>query len=136
MSLFGALGASASGIDAAQTWINAIAGNVANSNDVAAVGKPVYQEQEPILTPTGPTGPGQIGDGVAVTGVALGPATGSIESDPGSTLANGQGLVAVPTVDVAQQMTNLIQAQDTYQANTAAMQRAITAYQSALTLGS
>ncbi|HZU81239.1 MAG TPA: flagellar basal body rod C-terminal domain-containing protein [Acidimicrobiales bacterium] len=136
MSLFGPLGASASGIDAAQTWIDAIAGNVANSNDVASVGQSVYQEQEPILTPTGATGPGQIGDGVAVSGVALGSAAGTVESDPGSVLANSQGLVRVPNVDLAQQMTNLIQAQDTYQANTAALQRAITAYQSALTLGS
>ena len=117
MSLFGPLGASASGIDAAQTWIDAIAGNVANSNDVASVGQSVYQEQEPILTPTGATGPGQIGDGVAVSGVALGSAAGTVESDPGSVLANSQGLVRVPNVDLAQQFTNMIMAERGFQAN-------------------
>jgi flagellar basal-body rod protein FlgC len=134
--MFGAIGASASGIDASQAWIDAAAGNIANANDVTSTSQSAYQEQQPIFTPAGPTGAGQIGEGVQITGVALGSATGNVESDPQSPLADKQGLVRVPSVDLSTQMTDLVAAQNTYEANTTAMRRAITAYQSALTLGS
>jgi flagellar basal-body rod protein FlgC len=134
MSLFGAFNISASGIDAAQTWINTTAGNIANANDVAPVSGKAYQAQTPVYTPTTSLPDGS-GDGVAVAGIDLGDSTGIVESDPTSPLANSQGLVRVPDVSMGQQLVNLVQAQNDYQANTAALERAKTAYQAALTLG-
>jgi len=135
VSLFGALDISASGVNAAQMWINTSAGNIANANDVSSTSSAAYQAQTPVFVP-GVSLPDGTGSGVAVAGIALGSSTGIIESNPQSPLADGQGLVRVPDVSMSDQLVNLVQAQNDFQANTAAMERAKTAYQAALTLGS
>jgi flagellar basal-body rod protein FlgC len=135
VSLFGAFDISASGVNAAQMWINTSAGNIANANDVTSTSSAAYQEQTPVFSP-GVSLPDGTGSGVTVDGVALGSAAGIVESDPQSPLADAQGLVRVPDVSMSHELVNLVQAQNDFQANTAAMERAKTAYQAALTLGS
>lgn len=134
MSLFGALNISGSGIAAAQTWINTTGGNLANANDAVAVKTPSYAQETPVFTPVGV--PGAAGQAVAVSGIALGTTAGPIAYQPSNPLANAQGDVRMPAIDMASQMVGLIQAQDAYQANTFAMTRAKSAYKAALTLGS
>lgn len=132
-SLFGSLDISASGIGAAQAWINTAAGNIANVNDVVPTSEGAYQEQTPIFMPeVSPTGDGE---GVSVPAVMLGDSTGQLEYDPGSPMADSQGLVRTTDVSLANQLVDLVSAQSQYQANVSAIQRATTAYQSALTLG-
>ncbi|MDA8266792.1 MAG: flagellar basal-body rod protein FlgC [Actinomycetota bacterium] len=132
--LFGAIGITGSGIDAAQTWINTNAGNLANMNDTVSTAQGAYQQQTPVFTPlVGPTGQG---DGVAVSSVQLGSAIGRLVYDPTNPQANAQGMVRQPAISMSTQLVQLVQAQNDYQANTVAFKRALTAYQSALTLGS
>ena len=133
MSLFSNLSVSGSGIGAAQAWLDTIAGNIANMNDVTPTSEATYGEQAPVLVPSAT--PGQIGDGVTVAAVVQGDTTGVIASDPSSPLADAQGDVRVPDIQLGAQMVDLIQAQTDYQANTSAFADAKTAYQSALTLG-
>ena len=134
MTLFGAISISGSGIDAAQTWINTTAGNLANANDVVPTSSAAYATQTPFLVPVGV--PGQVGSGVAVAGIQLGSTAGIIEYQPGNPMADKQGDVRAPAVSTGAQMVGLIQAQATYQANASALSHAKQAYQSALTLGS
>ena len=134
MTIFGALGISGSGIDAAQTWINTTAGNLANANDVVSTNSPAYATQTPFLVPEGV--PGQVGSGVAVAGIQLGSTAGILEYQPGNPLADSQGDVRAPDVSTGAQMVGLIQAQSDYQANASAINHAKQAYQSALTIGS
>lgn len=134
MTIFGALGISGSGIDAAQTWINTTAGNLANANDVVSTNSPAYATQTPFLVPQGV--PGQVGSGVAVGGIQLGSSVGIIEYQPGNPLADSQGDVRAADVSTGAQMVGLIQAQSDYQANASAINHAKQAYQSALTIGS
>jgi flagellar basal-body rod protein FlgC len=141
VSLFGAIGIGASGLDAMQTWIDTTAGNIANANDQVPAGQPTYAEQTPIFAPdpsvSGGSGNGGSGEGVTVSGIALGSSAGQLKYEPGGPVAAGTGgMVAVPTVDVATELTHLVEAQTGYQADAAAIERAKTAYQSALTLGS
>ncbi len=89
--LFGALPISQSGLDAMQTWIDTTGGNIANMNDQAPLTQGVYQQQTPVFAPI--TTPAGQGEGVAVTGIALGPAAGEVVYDPTSPDANAQGLV-------------------------------------------
>jgi flagellar basal-body rod protein FlgC len=133
MSLFGAIAISGSGIDAAQTWINTTAGNLANANDTTSTSSAAYATQAPVFAPTGISG--QIGDGVEVSGVQLGSTAGQVQHDPTNPLADSQGDVRVADVNLGSQMVGLIQAQETYQANASALEHAKTAYQSALQLG-
>ena len=134
MSLFGAIDISGSGINAAQTWINTSAGNIANANDTVATSTGVYREQTPVFSAIGQLG--QVGDGVTVSNVSLGSSAGIIEYQPSNPQADKEGNVRVANVDLGEQMVNLITAQTDYQANANAIQHATQAYQSALTLGS
>ena len=133
MSLFGAINISGSGIDAAQMWINTTAGNLANANDAVPTSQGVYATQTPVFTPIGV--PGQVGAGVAVSGIQLGSSAGVLEYQPGNPMADRQGNIRVANVDLGSQMVGMIQAQADYQANASALNHAKQAYQSALTLG-
>ena len=55
--------------------------------------------------------------------------------DPTHPLADGEGYVKYPDIDLGDQMTELIMAQRGYQANLAVVERATNAYQAALQLG-
>lgn len=132
MSLFESLNVSASGMDTYQTWLNALGGNIANMNDTVRTNQPVYQTQYVEAAPTASTGPMGVGEGVAVSGVALGPSTGMIVHDPTSPLADAQGNVRQPKVDLGEQMVQLIEAQNSYQASVSAFSQARQAYESAL----
>jgi flagellar basal-body rod protein FlgC len=135
MSLFGALPIATSGIDEAQTWISATAGNIANANDAGPTSQSAYETQYVQATAVPSGDPGGAGQGVS-SSIVLGSGAGQESYDPTNPLADAQGMVRYPAVDLGEQMTNLVMAQTSYQANVAVVNQAKTAYQSALTLGS
>jgi flagellar basal-body rod protein FlgC len=135
MSLFGALSVSGSGAGAMQTWIDTSAGNIANMDDQEPVGTATYGEQTPYLAPVISTPLSGTGDGVEVARITEGTTKGVVTYDPTSPLADTQGDIVVPNVDLADQMVGMIQAQEGYQADTAMMQRAQTAYEAGLSIG-
>jgi flagellar basal-body rod protein FlgC len=148
MSMFGTYAIANSGIDENRAWLDAIGDNIANINTVEPMSGPAFQaryvvaQAVPSTNPTPMAGQSsgldsaesQIGQGVEVSGVALGSATGQVTYDPGSPLANTAGLVRDPDISLADQMTSLIVAQNGYEANLAVVTRATAAYQSALEL--
>jgi flagellar basal-body rod protein FlgC len=134
MSLFSAIGTAGSGIDAMQTWIDASGANVANAEDQAPTSQGVYAEQTAEFAPVSSGLPGSPGGGVTVS-VAVGSSAGMIESDPESPLADSKGDIRVSSVDLGNQLVQLIQAQDGYQADSDVISRATQAYQSGLTIG-
>lgn len=136
MSMFAVLSISGSGADAMQTWIDTNAGNIANMNDAVPVGTKAYAEQTPVLTPIGTTPLGQgVGAGVEVSRIAETTTKGVIAYEPTNPMANPQGEVVLPNVDLADQMVGLIAAQEGYQADTAAIQHAQQAYTAGLQIG-
>ncbi len=62
-------------------------------------------------------------------------AEGKLVYSPTNPLADEQGYVRMPDIDLGTQMTNLLIAQRGYQANISAISRATDAYQAALQLG-
>lgn len=131
--MFDAINTANSGVDMSETWLNAISNNLANINDVTRTSQKAYQAEFPVVTAQG-GGPAGTGSGVAVTGLAHGPSAGVEAYDPSSPLADAKGMVREPKVDMAQQMTDLIMAQRTYQANVNAISTAEQTYQSGLGL--
>ena len=132
MSLFSVFGISGSGMDAYQTWLNAIGGNVANVNDSGPTSQPAYQTRSVIVSEAGT---GQVGDGVKVTGVTLGSAQGQLAYQPSNPMADGNGMVRLANVDLPGQMVSMVMAERDYQANVSVITQARQAYESALGLG-
>jgi flagellar basal-body rod protein FlgC len=116
-----------------QTWIDTIGGNIANMNDAVTPGQPVYQAQYVNASENmGSSGGAAAGDGVDISSITLGPKTGEVEYDPSNPAANASGEVEYPVVDLSNELTDLVQAQISYQSNAQVMSNAKTAYQAIL----
>ena len=136
-SIWSAVDIAGTGVNVDQSWIDTVGGNIANMNDAVTPGQPVYRAQYVVaaeqVTPSSALGAGT-GAGVGVSTVALGSATGEIQYDPTNPVANAKGLVEYPVVDLGTQMTDLIQAQTSYQANAKVMSTAKDAYDAILNI--
>ena len=76
-----------------------------------------------------------IGTGSRVSGIELGDEEGRLIYDPNHPLADDEGMVRGPDMDLETQMTHLIVAQRSYQANVTVFERARDSYQRALEIG-
>ena len=134
MALFGAFGVSGSGMTTMRTWMDAVSDNIANLNTVRRTSESAFQARTVIAQAIEPAAPGA-GGGVRVAGIELGDAEGRIVNDPSHPLADAEGNVRYPDVDLSDQMVQLILAQRGYQSNLTVIERVKEAYQSALQIG-
>jgi flagellar basal-body rod protein FlgC len=132
VSTFDSLRIAGSGLYSHRKWMDAVSDNIANINTVSAPGENAFQERM-VVAEAVDYGSGQ--GGVRVAGMALGDAEGRLVYEPGHELADADGYVRYPDIDLGEQMTQLLMAQRGYQANLATIERATNAYQSALQLG-
>jgi len=131
--MFGALDTATSGATVARQWLDAIADNVANMNTVRPAGEEPFRARLVLAQSKG--GPGEVGQGVAVAGIRLKEGEPARVFDPDHPLADENGMVTRAHVDLAEEMTNMLMAQRTYQANLAVLDRARDAYMAALQIG-
>jgi flagellar basal-body rod protein FlgC len=130
--LFPSLGVSASGMVTMRTWLDAISHNVANVNTANRTSEaPVHETFVIAKSVAGEP----VGNGVRVTQTAHSEGPGRYVYDPNNPLADENGLVQYPDIDMVDQMTNLIIAQRAYQANVTVFERARDAYLRALEIG-
>jgi flagellar basal-body rod protein FlgC len=130
--LFDILGTSGSGMRTYRTWLDAVSDNIANVNTVKRTSEKAFQTR---YVQAEAIEDGQTGKGVRVAGIVYGDGEGRMVHEPGNPLADENGYVRYPEVDLGEQMSHLLLAQRGYQANTAVVSRAQEAYQSALTIG-
>ena len=129
MSVFSVIGIAGTGATVYRKWLDAVSDNIANLNTVRATSEAAYQEKRVIAEP-------MPGGGVQVAGVLAGSsAEGKLVYEPTHPLADANGMVRYPDVDLSSEMTQLIMAQRGYQANLSSVDRAREAYQAALQLG-
>lgn len=129
MTIFGAIGTAGSGMTVMRTWLDAVSDNVANASTVVATSEEAFRTRYVVAQEKA----GE--DGVRVAGVTFGSGEGRLVHDPGHALADEDGYVRHPDVDMTSQMTQLIMAQRGYQANAAVVSRATESYQAALQIG-
>jgi flagellar basal-body rod protein FlgC len=129
---FHSLGIASSGMDVYQTWLNAVADNVANINTIRSTDEVAYQERFVIARSVEEGGRPA---GASVTAAEFGNARGRELYDPGHPLADEDGMVLGPDMDLSDQMTHMLAAQRAYQANVSAFERARDAYLRALEIG-
>ncbi|MBM7773344.1 flagellar basal-body rod protein FlgC [Actinokineospora baliensis] len=127
--MFNIIDTAASGVSVHRKWLDAVADNMANINNVASTNGPAFQERF-VVAKELPTH-----NGTVVSQVLSGDKTGRMVYEPTHPLADAKGYVRYPDIDLSEQMGYLIMAQRGYQANIAAVERATSAYQAALQLG-
>ncbi|MCR5793249.1 MAG: flagellar basal body rod protein FlgC [Lachnospiraceae bacterium] len=131
MRVFGALNISASGMTAQQTRTDIIAQNIANANTTRDAEGKVYRRKnvvfaekkigtfnEAFTLATGVVSGGS--NGVRITRIVEDPSVGSKVYDPTHPDADEQGYVTYPNVNIATEMTDMIDASRSYEANVTA----------------
>jgi flagellar basal-body rod protein FlgC len=126
---FDAIGIAGSSLTVHRKWLDAVADNLANANTAAPTGGPAFQARYIEAQ----AGPGT--SGVYVKGTHQGDPTGRLVHEPDNPLADAEGYVRYPDIDLSEQMGSLIMAQRGYQANAQVVDRARTIYESALQIG-
>jgi flagellar basal-body rod protein FlgC len=131
--MFSTLGVATSGMGAYKTWLNAVADNVANMNNVTRTSDPAFQERFVVVEPQGT--PDGTGEGVRVAGVLFGDENGRVAYEPDHPYADENGLVRRPDIDLGEQMVYMQLAQRGYQANVKSFESAREAYETILSIG-
>ena len=123
MSDFKIFDIAGSGMSAQSVRLNTVASNLANADSVSGDPSTVYRAKHPVFKAVLGDGLGAGGGtdaataSVEVTGIAENPATPETRYDPGNPLADAQGYVYAPAVNVVEEMTDMISASRSYQNN-------------------
>jgi flagellar basal-body rod protein FlgC len=129
MSTFNAIGIASTGVTVHRKWLDAISDNIANIDNVSRTSENAFQAKYVIAQEA------QDGNGTQVAGIALGSAEGNLVYEPTNPLADAQGYVRYPDIDLGSQMAQMIMAQRAYQANLSVVDRARDSYTAAINLG-
>jgi flagellar basal-body rod protein FlgC len=133
MGLFDALNISASGLTAQRLRMDVTSANLANAETTRTPGGGAYKRQDVILQESsgsdtfasslaGAMGPGEAPAGVEVAAIVDDTTPTKKVYEPSNPEADGQGYVEMPNVNPVSEMTDLIDASRSYQANVTAMQ--------------
>lgn len=115
MSLFNIFNVAGSAMNAQSQRLNVVASNLANADSaVSANGEP-YKAKQVVFAAT-PMGDGGA-TGVNVAAVIEDPSPMKMLYDPKNPLADEKGYVAMPNVNVVEEMVNMISASRSYQSN-------------------
>lgn len=130
MSSFKIFDVAGSGLAAESVRLNTVASNLANADSVSGDPSTVYRARHPVFEAVraavaaglGPASEGfgagadaASGAAVRVTGVVESNAPPVVRHDPGNPLADAQGNVYAPNVNVIEEMTDMISASRAYQ---------------------
>jgi flagellar basal-body rod protein FlgC len=126
---FDAIGIAGTGMTVHRKWLDAVSDNLANANNATATDGAAFQARYVLAQE------GRGTTGVYVAGAEWGDPAGRIVHQPDHPLADEDGYVRYPDIDMAEQMGSLIMAQRGYQANAAVVDRAKETYQAALQIG-
>lgn len=135
MSLSNIFSIAGSAMTAQSQRLNAVASNLANADSAtSSTGQPYRAKQ--IVFSAAPLGGSSSGSaGVKVAGVIEDPSPMKRMYDPKHPLADAQGFVTMPNVNVVEEMVNMISASRSYQNNADMMNTAKTLLMKTLTLG-
>jgi flagellar basal-body rod protein FlgC len=123
VNLFNVFDIASSGLAAQSQRLNVVASNLANADSaVSADGTPYRAKQ--VVFEAVPLKPGAAAQAVKVNAVVDDPSQPRLVYDPKHPLANAQGYVTYPNVNVVEEMTNMISASRTYQLNVDVMNTA------------
>jgi len=117
--------------------MNVSASNLANADSAVGPDGQPYQARQVVfrVAPSATQPYGQQVGGVAVAGIVPDPAPPRMVYNPGHPLANQDGYVTMPNVDVVAETVNMISASRSYQANVEVLNTAKTLMLKTLSIG-
>ena len=125
MSSFKSFDIAGSGMAAQSVRLNTTASNLANADSVSTTAAGVYKPRHPIFEAVraqlATTGSSQPQPAVRVRGIYESTAPASQRYEPGNPLADTNGYVYAPAVNVVEEMVNMISASRSYQNNVEVM---------------
>jgi len=133
MSMFNVMTIAGTALSAQSVRLNTTASNMANADSVVDSDGQPYRAKQVVFAATPVAGPGA--QGVRVTEIVESAAPLRLAYDPANPAADDQGYVAMPNVDVVEEMVNMISASRSYQNNTEIMNTAQTLLQRTLAIG-
>jgi len=144
MDLFSSMRISATGLDAQTKRMNTISSNIANAETTETEEGGPYRKKDAVFTATPDREnfseilAGEMDEkaqGVLVTEVREDPRPPRMVYNPSHPHANAEGYVAMPNVNMTEEMANMISAQRSYEADVTAMNTAKAMAQKALEIG-
>ncbi len=126
---FDAIGIAGSALTVHRKWLDAVSDNMANMNTATATDGDAFRARYVEAAESTDH------QGVFVKGIQYGDAEGRIVYQPDHPLADADGNVKYPDIDMGEQMGALIMAQRGYQLNAQVVDRARETYLAALEIG-
>jgi flagellar basal-body rod protein FlgC len=127
MSSFKIFDISGSGMSAQSVRLNTVASNLANADSVSGDPATVYKARHPVFQAVqqkmlgASSTDNQSQAAVSVKGIVESKAAPQLRYDPGNPLANADGNIFAPNVNVIEEMTDMISASRAYQDNVEVM---------------
>lgn len=133
MSLFNIFNVAGSAMSAQSQRLNAVTSNIANADSAtSSTGQP-YRAKQVVFSVVPLSG--QESSGVKVQQVIEDTSAPKMVYDPKHPLADEKGYVAMPNVNVVEEMVNMLSASRSYQTNVETMNAAKTLLLKTLTIG-
>jgi flagellar basal-body rod protein FlgC len=129
MSTFNAIGVAGTGVTVYRKWLDAVSDNIANIDNTSRTSEKAFQARYVVAQEAAD------GNGAQVGGIAYGNAQGIMTYEPDNPLADTEGYVRRPDIDLGSQMAQMMMAQRAYQANLSVVDRAKESYTAAINLG-
>jgi len=138
MNVISGIQTTASALDAEKTRMDIVAQNIANAQTTRGVdGKPYHRKVvsfETVMKGT-ESGANPATSGVQIASITDDPTPGPMIYNPGHPDADAKGMVAMPNVNLAYEMVDLISSTRGYEANLAVVRNAKQMAHKALTIG-
>jgi len=137
MSLFNIFDVAGTALSAQTLRLNTTSSNLANANSASSSTDETYRARQPVfatmLSDEFDDGNGSVG--VQVLGIVEKQDPAREEYNPGHPLANEEGYIYMPNVNVIEEMANMISASRSYQTNVEVMNTAKQMLMRTLSLG-
>lgn len=139
MSMFKVFDVAGSALSAQSLRLNVTASNMANANSVSSSTEETYRARQPVFAAMLKNEAAGVGDaqsvGVQVKGIVESQAPLQQQYNPEHPMANEEGYVFLPNVNVAEEMANMISASRSYQSNVEVINTAKQLMMRTLTMG-
>jgi flagellar basal-body rod protein FlgC len=141
MSLFNVFNITGTGMSAQSVRLNTTASNIANADSVSSSADQTYRARHPVFAAAmqdaaaGQNSGDNSSVGVQVLGVVESDKPLNVEYSPSHPMADKDGYIYKPNVNVIEEMTNMISASRSYQTNVQLAESAKNMLNKTLTLG-